>query len=108
MRFQCSQHVIERFVPPVNPGVLQTPHMHWIVGGNSFNATMLPVTYDPAQRSTCLACFLQRRLLKLLDSVNVLPGKEWQLQARATDGESEFTNEGWHHSLLHSFIRWEG
>jgi hypothetical protein len=56
MRFQCSQLVIERLDPLVNPGVLQSPHVHQIVGGNSFNATMTPVDYDPAEKSTCTTC----------------------------------------------------
>jgi hypothetical protein len=30
--------------------------MHQIVGGNSFNATMTPEVFDPAQESTCTTC----------------------------------------------------
>ena len=56
MRFQCSQLVIERLDPLVNPGMLQSTHVHQIVGGNSFNATMTPVDYDPAEKSTCTTC----------------------------------------------------
>ncbi|KAK4033798.1 nucleoside diphosphate-linked moiety X motif 17 [Parachaetomium inaequale] len=56
MRFQCSQLVIERLDPLVNPGVVQSPHLHQIVGGNSFNATMTPVDFDPAEKSTCTTC----------------------------------------------------
>jgi len=32
-----------------------TPHLHQIVGGNSFNVTMDPAE-DPAQKSTCTSC----------------------------------------------------
>ncbi|KAK1827949.1 hypothetical protein QBC39DRAFT_375108, partial [Podospora conica] len=39
LRFGCSQLVIERTDPIVNPGTLYTPHLHQIVGGNSFNIT---------------------------------------------------------------------
>lgn len=56
LRFQCSQLVIERLDPLVNPGMLQSTHLHQIVGGNSFNATMTPVEYDPSTRSTCTTC----------------------------------------------------
>ena len=56
MRFQCSQLSIERLDPLVNPGMLPSTHMHQIVGGNSFNATMTPVDYDPAAKSTCTTC----------------------------------------------------
>ena len=56
MRFQCSQLVIERLDPLVNPGELQSPHLHQIVGGNSFNASMTPGDYDPSVESGCTTC----------------------------------------------------
>lgn len=56
MRFQCSQLSIERLDPLVNPGMLPSTHMHQIVGGNSFNATMTPIEYDPSTQSTCTTC----------------------------------------------------
>ncbi|KAK3342272.1 hypothetical protein B0H65DRAFT_215531 [Neurospora tetraspora] len=56
MRFQCSQLSIERLDPLVNPGMLPSTHMHQIVGGNSFNATMTPGDYDPSAKSTCTTC----------------------------------------------------
>ncbi|KAK3303778.1 uncharacterized protein B0T15DRAFT_569241 [Chaetomium strumarium] len=56
MRFQCSQLVIERLDPLVNPGLLPSTHLHQIVGGNSFNASMPPGEYDPAAHSTCTTC----------------------------------------------------
>jgi hypothetical protein len=56
LRFACSQLVVERTDPLVNPGQRYTPHLHQIVGGNSFNLTMDPVNYDMAQRSTCTSC----------------------------------------------------
>lgn len=40
LRFACSQLVIERTDPLVNPGMAPTPHMHQIVGGDSFNITV--------------------------------------------------------------------
>lgn len=39
IRFGCSQLVVERLDPLVNPGSLVSPHVHQIVGGNSFNAS---------------------------------------------------------------------
>lgn len=56
MRFQCSRLVVERVDPLANPGLLQSTHIHQIVGGNSFNATMTPVDYDPSRESTCTTC----------------------------------------------------
>lgn len=56
MRFGCSQLVVDRLDPLVNPGQRPSPHMHQIVGGNSFNASMAPVEYDPAKLSTCTSC----------------------------------------------------
>jgi hypothetical protein len=40
LRFGCSQLVVERIDPLVNPGVNPSPHTHQIVGGNSFNASV--------------------------------------------------------------------
>lgn len=56
MRFGCSRLVIERTDPLVEPGRLQSSHNHQIVGGNSFNATMAPVGFDPSAESTCTSC----------------------------------------------------
>jgi hypothetical protein len=56
LRFQCSQLVIERLDPLVSPGSIPSPHLHQIVGGNSFNATMDPVEHDLVERSTCTSC----------------------------------------------------
>ncbi|KAF2264360.1 hypothetical protein CC78DRAFT_553528 [Lojkania enalia] len=55
LRFACSQLVVERTDPLVNPGMKFTPHLHQIVGGNSFNVTMDPKN-DPAKLSTCTSC----------------------------------------------------
>lgn len=55
IRFQCSQLVYDRLDPLVNPGVSPTRHLHQIVGGNAFNATM-----DKASKfvnsATCTTC----------------------------------------------------
>ena len=56
MRFECSQLVIERADPLVQPGQTPSSHVHQIAGGNSFNASMPPGTYDPAALSTCTSC----------------------------------------------------
>jgi len=56
MRFQCSQLVIDRLDPLVNPGSVPSPHLHQIVGGNSFNASMDPATHDLPTASTCTTC----------------------------------------------------
>ncbi|KAF2114871.1 hypothetical protein BDV96DRAFT_646738 [Lophiotrema nucula] len=56
MRFQCSQLVVDRLDPLVNPGLVPSPHLHQIVGGNSFNASMDPKTHDLPSVSTCTSC----------------------------------------------------
>ena len=56
MRFACSQLVVERLDPLVSPGIIGSPHTHQIVGGNSFNATMVPLSHDLAAQSTCTSC----------------------------------------------------
>lgn len=40
LRFACSQLVVDRIDPLVNPGVIPASHVHQVVGGNSFNATV--------------------------------------------------------------------
>jgi len=56
MRFSCSQLVVDRIDPLVNPGLIPSPHLHQIVGGNSFNASMDPTTHDLPSTSTCTSC----------------------------------------------------
>ena len=57
LRFACSQLVVERTDPLVNPGQKYTPHLHQIFGGDSFNVTMDPAKgHDLAKQSTCTSC----------------------------------------------------
>jgi hypothetical protein len=56
MRFECSQLVIERLDPLVQPGLTPSSHVHQVAGGNSFNASMDPASYDPSALSTCTTC----------------------------------------------------
>ncbi|KAI0884174.1 uncharacterized protein GGS22DRAFT_165041 [Annulohypoxylon maeteangense] len=56
MRFSCSQLVVDRLDPLVTPGSIPSPHLHQIVGGNSFNASMDPATHDLPSSSTCTSC----------------------------------------------------
>ncbi|KAH8885280.1 hypothetical protein GQ53DRAFT_878643 [Thozetella sp. PMI_491] len=56
LRFSCSQLVIERTDPLVQPGINPSLHVHQIVGGNSFNVTMDPNVLDPPTTSTCTTC----------------------------------------------------
>ncbi|KAI0150802.1 hypothetical protein GGR57DRAFT_514065 [Xylariaceae sp. FL1272] len=55
LRFACSQLVVDRIDPLVNPGMQYSPHLHQLVGGNSLNMTMDPTTHDLAS-STCTSC----------------------------------------------------
>jgi hypothetical protein len=62
LRFACSQLVVERTDPIVNPGAIYTPHLHQIVGGNSFNITMDPTSHDLPSQSTCTSCSFKEDL----------------------------------------------
>ncbi|KAF1838783.1 hypothetical protein BDW02DRAFT_585600 [Decorospora gaudefroyi] len=53
LRFGCSTLSIQRLDPLVEPGKLPSAHVHQIVGGNAFNATM---DEDPAQMADCTTC----------------------------------------------------
>jgi hypothetical protein len=53
LRFGCSTLTIQRLDPVVEPGTVGTAHLHHIVGGNAFNATM---TGDVGARGTCTTC----------------------------------------------------
>ncbi|CAJ2511894.1 Uu.00g075190.m01.CDS01 [Anthostomella pinea] len=54
LRFGCAQVVIDRLDPLVNPGVIPSPHVHQIVGGNGFNASM--TTGDVSATASCTTC----------------------------------------------------
>ncbi|KAG9238234.1 hypothetical protein BJ875DRAFT_416668 [Amylocarpus encephaloides] len=64
LRFACSQLVVDRVDPIVNPGQIYTPHLHQIVGGNSFNISMLedPAAHDLPAKSTCTSCSFREDL----------------------------------------------
>jgi hypothetical protein len=53
LRFGCSSLTIQRLDPVVEPGQAPSAHVHHIVGGNAFNATM---TGDVGARATCTTC----------------------------------------------------
>ncbi|OTB03799.1 hypothetical protein M426DRAFT_262909 [Hypoxylon sp. CI-4A] len=56
LRFGCSGLTVQRLDPLVNPGQNPSAHLHQIIGGNSFNASMPPETHDLASLSTCTSC----------------------------------------------------
>ncbi|KAF2193918.1 hypothetical protein K469DRAFT_617659 [Zopfia rhizophila CBS 207.26] len=56
LRFACSQLTVDRIDPIGAVGLAPSPHLHQIVGGNSFNTTMDPATHDPPTMSTCTSC----------------------------------------------------
>jgi len=53
LRFPCSTLTIQRLDPAGQPGVSPSAHVHMIVGGNAFNATMVG---DVGERATCTTC----------------------------------------------------
>ncbi len=55
LRFGCSALSIQRLDPVVQPGVIPSAHVHQIVGGNAFNATMDP-SVDIGNTATCTTC----------------------------------------------------
>ncbi|AEO54532.1 hypothetical protein MYCTH_2297192 [Thermothelomyces thermophilus ATCC 42464] len=60
LRFGCSQVVIERLDPLVEPGATPSSHMHQVVGGNAFAASM-PTT-DIAKLGSCTTCHFEEDL----------------------------------------------
>jgi hypothetical protein len=57
LRFGCSTVSIQRIDPLVSPGSRPSGHLHQIVGGNAFNATMdHALSGDIANRATCTTC----------------------------------------------------
>lgn len=57
LRFGCSTVSIQRLDPLVEPGNIPSAHIHQIVGGNAFNATMDPKVADIGNTGTCTTCF---------------------------------------------------
>lgn len=55
LRFACSELVVDRIDPLVNPGQAPAPHLHQLVGGNALNITMDPSLDLPTQ-ATCTTC----------------------------------------------------
>ncbi|RYP09619.1 hypothetical protein DL764_001161 [Monosporascus ibericus] len=53
LRFGCSSLTTQRLDPVVEPGNIPSSHVHHIIGGNAFNATM---TGDVGERATCTTC----------------------------------------------------
>ena len=53
LRFGCSSLTTQRLDPVVAPGNNPSAHVHHIVGGNAFNATM---EGDVGARATCTTC----------------------------------------------------
>ncbi|KAK4167448.1 hypothetical protein QBC43DRAFT_342233 [Cladorrhinum sp. PSN259] len=53
LRFGCSSLVVQRLDPVVQPGSIPSAHIHQIVGGNAFNATM---EGDVGERANCTTC----------------------------------------------------
>lgn len=54
LRFGCSQITVDRIDPLVNPDLIPSPHMHQIIGGNAFNASI--ASTDVSTLATCTSC----------------------------------------------------
>ncbi|CAI6031194.1 unnamed protein product [Clonostachys chloroleuca] len=55
LRFSCSELVVDRLDPLVQPGMIPSGHVHQVAGGNAFNVTMDPSIHLP-DISTCTTC----------------------------------------------------
>ena len=55
LRFGCATLSVQRIDPLVEPGRIPSAHVHQIVGGNAFNATMDP-SVDVGEKATCTTC----------------------------------------------------
>jgi len=53
IRFGCSTVSVQRLDPVVQPGSIPSAHVHQIVGGNAFNATMKG---DIGEQASCTTC----------------------------------------------------
>ncbi|KAF2841083.1 hypothetical protein M501DRAFT_991011 [Patellaria atrata CBS 101060] len=56
LRFGCARLTVQRLDPLVNPGSNPSPHLHQIIGGDSFNVSMDPKTHDLVGLSSCTSC----------------------------------------------------
>jgi len=56
LRFGCARLTVQRLDPLVNPGMIPSPHLHQIIGGNSFNVSMDHANHDLVKLSTCTSC----------------------------------------------------
>ncbi|KAI0099009.1 hypothetical protein GGR51DRAFT_576420 [Nemania sp. FL0031] len=54
LRFGCSQIVVERLDPLVNPDVNPSPHVHQVIGGNAFAASI--PNSDVSEIANCTSC----------------------------------------------------
>ncbi|KAK3314293.1 hypothetical protein B0H66DRAFT_577936 [Apodospora peruviana] len=54
LRFGCSQLVIDRIDPLVNPDTAPSPHLHQVIGGNAFNVSV--PSADIGELATCTSC----------------------------------------------------
>lgn len=52
IRFGCSQLVVDRIDPLVNPGLAPSPHLHQIIGGVSHSCLHKNYAYVGRTRST--------------------------------------------------------
>jgi hypothetical protein len=65
LRFGCSSVSIQRLDPLVEPGNIPSAHVHQIVGGNAFNATM---TGDIGEQGTCTTCAYTEGMTTLIST----------------------------------------
>ncbi|KAI0024242.1 hypothetical protein F4780DRAFT_768894 [Xylariomycetidae sp. FL0641] len=57
LRFSCSQLVVERLDPLINPGMVGSPHLHQVIGGNAFQPDMTPDSLpDIPSTASCTTC----------------------------------------------------
>lgn len=121
MRFQCSQLVIDRIDPLVQPGLLPSTHMHQVRSRSlpmprtnrlplDRGRKLLQRNHDLRRLRPSLRLYLhhlrlRRRLLKLLDREPLLSRPQRHLQARPPDGEPRATRPRGRDRVLHPAVR---
>lgn len=96
LRFGCSSLTTQRLDPLVNPGSIPSTHLHQIIGGNAFNASMDIQTLDIPNKATCTTCQFTEDLSNYWTAVIFFRAKNGSFKAvpRVPQAGFEKTNGG--------------
>lgn len=117
LRFGCATLTVQRLDPVVEPGTVGTSHLHHIIGGNAFNATM---EGDIGEKGTCTTCtfsedfsnywtavlylkaangYLNNLSLMYHHPANTFALKELQARANLSEYSASQWHQRWHDSV---------